>query len=216
MPTKPSRNAESPSLDVKLALTDSEMELDEEVLRINAGDQNEGQVEPNPVPPIATSIIDLTVSHPISITVHAPLPTSTVTTTTITTTTYLPPPPPQPQQSSLDPILLQSIEEIEQHIVDLIQSNLALEKRLDKHRTRLYNLENLNIPQKVSKAVDVIVTDAIDWAMQALLRACFSDLPAVDIKEVLQQRMFKDKSYLAYEDHKNLFEALEKSLERDY
>ncbi|GJZ73730.1 hypothetical protein Tco_0637876, partial [Tanacetum coccineum] len=28
--------------------------------------------------------------------------------------------------------------------------------------------------------------------------------------------MFKDKSYLAYEDHKNLFEALEKSLERDH
>ncbi|GJT75359.1 hypothetical protein Tco_1042084 [Tanacetum coccineum] len=28
--------------------------------------------------------------------------------------------------------------------------------------------------------------------------------------------MFEDKSYLAHEDHKNLFEALEKSLERDY
>nr|GEW26580.1 hypothetical protein [Tanacetum cinerariifolium] len=30
----------------------------------------------------------------------------------------------------------------------------------------------------VSKAVDEIVTDAVDWAMQALLRAHFSDLPA--------------------------------------
>ncbi|GJY73700.1 hypothetical protein Tco_0478131 [Tanacetum coccineum] len=146
------------------------------------------------VPPMATPVIDLTVSHPVSTTVHAPLPTSTVITTAITTTTSLSPPPPQPQQSSSDPILLQRIRELEQHIVDLIQSNLALEERLDKHGTRQYNVENLNIPQKASKAVDEIVTDA----------------------EVLQQRMFEDKSYLAHEDHKNLFEALEMSLERDY
>nr|GFB60741.1 hypothetical protein [Tanacetum cinerariifolium] len=33
---------------------------------------------------------------------------------------------------------------------------------------------------KVSKAVDEIVTDAVDWAMQAPLRARFSDLPTVD------------------------------------
>ncbi|GKD46344.1 hypothetical protein Tco_1270989 [Tanacetum coccineum] len=96
-------------------------------------------------------------------------------------------------------------------MADLIQSNLALEKRLDKHGSWLYNLKNLNIPQKVSQAVNEIVTDAVDWAMQAPLRARFSDLPAVDIKEVLQQRMFEDSSYQAHEDHKNLFEALEKS-----
>ncbi|GKD91775.1 hypothetical protein Tco_1367282, partial [Tanacetum coccineum] len=63
-----------------------------------------------------------------------------------------------------------------------------LEERLDKHGSRLYKLENLNIPHRVSKAVDEIVTDAVDWAMQAPLRARFSDLPTV----------------------------LEKSLERDY
>nr|GFB36906.1 hypothetical protein [Tanacetum cinerariifolium] len=44
----------------------------------------------------------------------------------------------------------------------------------------------------VSKAVDGIVTDAIDWAMQAPLRAHFSDLPT------------------------KLYDALEKSLECDY
>ncbi|GKE52729.1 hypothetical protein Tco_1487885 [Tanacetum coccineum] len=137
------------------------------------------------VSPMATSIIDLTISHPVSTTVHAPLPTSTTTTTSIITTTSLPPLPPQPQQISSDPILLQRIRELKQHIVDLIQRNLALEERLDKHRTRLYNLENLNIPQKVSKIVDEIVTDTVDWAMQAPLRAHFSDLPIVDMKEVL-------------------------------
>ncbi|GJR10562.1 hypothetical protein Tco_0793214 [Tanacetum coccineum] len=51
------------------------------------------------------------------------------------------------------------------------------------------------------------------WSISTFPR---SDLPAVDMKEVLQQGMFEDKSYLAHEDHKNLFEALEKSLERDH
>ncbi|GJV85310.1 hypothetical protein Tco_1525208 [Tanacetum coccineum] len=41
-------------------------------------------------------------------------------------------------------------------------------------------------------------------------------MPAVDMKEVLQQQMFEDNSYQAHEDHKNLFEVLETSLERDY
>nr|GEU99810.1 hypothetical protein [Tanacetum cinerariifolium] len=68
----------------------------------------------------------------------------------------------------------------------------------------------------VSKTVNEIVIDAIDLAMQALLQARFSDLPVVDMKEILQQRMFKDKSYEAHEDHKKLYDALEKSLERDY
>nr|GEU76156.1 hypothetical protein [Tanacetum cinerariifolium] len=68
----------------------------------------------------------------------------------------------------------------------------------------------------VSKVVDEIITDAVDWAMQAPLRAHFSDLPTVDMKEILQQRMFEDKSYEAHEDHKKLYNALEKSLERDY
>ncbi|GJX92914.1 hypothetical protein Tco_0347500 [Tanacetum coccineum] len=65
------------------------------------------------VPPMSTLVINLTVSHLVSTTVHASLPTSTATTTTITTTTSLPPPPPQPQQSSSDPILLQRIGELE-------------------------------------------------------------------------------------------------------
>nr|GEZ56104.1 hypothetical protein [Tanacetum cinerariifolium] len=106
--------------------------------------------------------------------------------------------------------------ELEQHMANLIQYNLALKKRLDKHGSRMYNLENLNIPQKVSKSIDEIVTDAVDWAMQVPLQARFNDLTAIDMKEILQQRMFEDNSYEAHDDHKNLYEALQKSLERDY
>ncbi|GKF32674.1 hypothetical protein Tco_0102472, partial [Tanacetum coccineum] len=79
-----------------------------------------------------------------------------------TTTTTLPPPPPQPQQSTTDSILLQCIGELEQYMENLIQDKSALEERLDKHGSCLYNLENLNILQKVSKSVDEIVTDAVD------------------------------------------------------
>ncbi|GKF04275.1 hypothetical protein Tco_0034943, partial [Tanacetum coccineum] len=67
-------------------------------------------------------------------------------------------------------------------MADLLQDNLALGERLDKHRTRLYNLENLNIPHKVSQAIDEIVFDVVDWAMQAPLRPRFRDLPTKSLE----------------------------------
>ncbi|GJV23780.1 hypothetical protein Tco_1376475, partial [Tanacetum coccineum] len=62
-------------------------------------------------------------------------------------------------------------------MADMVEANQALEERLDKQGNRLYKLENLDIPHKVSKAVDEIVTDAVDWAIQAPLRDRFKDLP---------------------------------------
>ncbi|GKE18661.1 hypothetical protein Tco_1426238 [Tanacetum coccineum] len=158
---------------------------------------------------MTTPVIDLTKSQSDS-----PLPSSTATTSTITTTTTLPPPP--LLQSTTYPILVRRIGELEQHIADLIQNNLALEERLDKHRSRLYKLENLNIPHQVNKAVDEIVTDVVDWAMQAPLRARFRDLSTVDMKEIIQQRMFEDNTYKTHEVHNDLYEALQKSVELDY
>ncbi|GJT02484.1 hypothetical protein Tco_0823653 [Tanacetum coccineum] len=73
-------------------------------------------------------------------------------------------------------------------MADMIQNNLALEERLDKQGSRLYNLENLNIPLKVSQAVDEIVTDAVDWAMQAPLRARFRDLPTEEARKKRRKR----------------------------
>ncbi|GJU61289.1 hypothetical protein Tco_1243124 [Tanacetum coccineum] len=98
---------------------------------------------------MTTPVIDL-----MTMQSDSPLPTSTTTTSIITTTTSLPPPP-QPQQSTADPILVSRIGELEQHMADLIQNNLALEER---------------------------------------------DLPTVDMKEILQQRMFEDNSYKAHEE----------------
>ncbi|GJR30266.1 hypothetical protein Tco_1106498 [Tanacetum coccineum] len=167
---------------------------------------------------MTTPVIDLTVSQPVPTAVQAPLQTLTATptaTTTMTTTT-LPPIPPQPQQGSSDSILIKRIGELEQHMADTVEANQALEERLDKQGNRLYNLENLDIPHKESKAVDDIVTDAVDWAIQAPLRDRFRDLPEADIKEILHHRIWESNSYQAHEDHKMLYEALEKSMARDH
>ncbi|GKB27196.1 retrovirus-related pol polyprotein from transposon TNT 1-94 [Tanacetum coccineum] len=153
------------------------------------------------VPLMTTPVIDLTVSQPVPTAVQASLPTliATVTTTTTTTTTTLPLPP-QPQQGSSDSILIQCIGELEQHMADLVQANLALEERMDKHGSRLYKLENLNIPHQVSKAVDEVVTNAVDWAIQAPLKDRFRDLPEADMKEILHHRMWESNSYQAHEE----------------
>ncbi|GJU44384.1 hypothetical protein Tco_1201650 [Tanacetum coccineum] len=106
------------------------------------------------------------------------------------------------------------IGELEQHMADLVQANLAMEERMDKHGSRLYKLENLDIPHQVSKEVDEIVTDAVDWVIQAPLRDRFRDFPEADMKEILHYRIWESNSYKAHEDHKKLYEALEQSMAR--
>nr|GEV95453.1 hypothetical protein [Tanacetum cinerariifolium] len=216
MPTKTSRPAESPSLDVELALTDSHAGS-------NLSDAVGSQPQPSHVvhagpnlKPMDLEAIDasplqkhehldeefttttylnvqenlklpyedlmIPEEHVSSTGTLSPLPTLSATTSTVMTTTIIPPPPPQPQQSTAHLTLMKCIDELEQHMANLLQYNLALEERLDKHGSRLYKLENLNIPHQ----------------------------------EIIQQRMFKSKTYEAHEDHKKLYDALEKSLERDY
>ncbi|GJU66535.1 retrovirus-related pol polyprotein from transposon TNT 1-94 [Tanacetum coccineum] len=167
------------------------------------------------IPPMTSPVIDL-ISRPDSPNEHRPLPTIATATATTTTSITTLPLPPQPQQSTTDSILIKRIGELEQHMADLIQDSLALEERMDKHGSRLYKLENLDIPHQVSKAVDEIVTDAVDWAIQALLQDRFRDLPEADMKEILHHRMWETNSYKAHKDHKKMYEALEKSMDRDH
>nr|GEW13944.1 hypothetical protein [Tanacetum cinerariifolium] len=164
------------------------------------------------IPPMTTPIIDLT-SRPESPKVHQQLKATAIETTT-TTTTILPPLSRQ-QQSTTDAMMMKRISDLEHIIENLIQENKKLEQRLDSHGARLYTLEKLDIPHQVSKVVDEVVTDAIDWAMQAPLRNRFRDFPEADMKEILHQRMWEIDSYKSDEDHKQLYEALEKSMNRD-
>nr|GFC92222.1 hypothetical protein [Tanacetum cinerariifolium] len=90
---------------------------------------------------------------------------------------------------------LARIDELEHILADLIQENKNMDERLDKHGARLYTLEQLDIPQQVSIAVSEVVTDAVDWAMQAPLRNRFRDLPKADMKEIHHQRMWESDSY---------------------
>nr|GEU70412.1 hypothetical protein [Tanacetum cinerariifolium] len=147
----------------------------------------------------ALSSISLMTSHTIDLTSrpespkeHQQLKATTTDTTTTTTTTTLP--PQAPQQSTTE----------------------AMMERLDKHGARLYTLEQLDIPQQVSIAVSEVVTGPVDWVMQAPLRNRFRDLPEADMKVILHQRMWESDSYMSHEDHMQLFEALEKSINRDH
>nr|GEV71616.1 hypothetical protein [Tanacetum cinerariifolium] len=108
------------------------------------------------------------------------------------------------------------IGELEQIMANLIQDNKHLEERFDSHEARLYILQNLDIPQQVSKAVDEIVTDVVDWAIQASLWNRFRDLPEADMKEILHQLMWENNSYKVHEDYMMLYEALDKCMNRDH
>ncbi|GJU01485.1 hypothetical protein Tco_1111823 [Tanacetum coccineum] len=103
------------------------------------------------VPPMTTLVIELTVSCPVSTTIHGPLPTSTTIVTTTTTTTSLPPPPPKPQQITTDLILVHHIGELEQHMAELVQCNLALEERFDKYGWNGYLTKRRKAKQKATK-----------------------------------------------------------------
>nr|GEW77885.1 E-beta-farnesene synthase [Tanacetum cinerariifolium] len=116
---------------------------------------------------MTSPIIDLT-SRPKSPKVHQQFKATTTDTTTTTTTTTLPPPQAQ-QQSTVEAMMMKRIGELEQIMANLIQVNKDMEERLDKHGSRLYTLEQLDIPQQVSKAVSEVVMDAVGWAMQVPL-----------------------------------------------
>nr|GEU56236.1 monodehydroascorbate reductase [Tanacetum cinerariifolium] len=107
-------------------------------------------------------------------------------TETTTTTTTTLPPPPDQQQSAAKAIIKKRIGELEHIMSNLIEKNKGLEERLDRHGARLYTLKQLDIPHQVSKAVNEVVTDA------------------------------ETESYKSQEDHIQLYEALEKSMNRDH
>nr|GEV22185.1 hypothetical protein [Tanacetum cinerariifolium] len=140
------------------------------------------------IPPMTSPIIDLT-SRPESPKVHQQFKATTTETTT--TTTITPPPPPAQQQITVEAMMMKRIGELEHIMANLIQENKEMEE-------------------------SEVVTDAVDWAMQALTRNRFRDLPEADMKEILHQHMWETESYKSHEDHMRLFEALKKSMNHDH
>nr|GEU62421.1 copia protein [Tanacetum cinerariifolium] len=109
------------------------------------------------IPPMTSPIIDLT-SRPESPKVHQQFKATTNETTTTTTTTL--PLPPSQQQGIAEAMMIKHIGELEHIMANLIQEN---------------------------KAINKVVIDAVDWAMQAPLRNRFRDLPEADMNEILHQ-----------------------------
>ncbi|GJU88640.1 hypothetical protein Tco_1301063 [Tanacetum coccineum] len=190
MPTKPSEHADSPSLDAELAFTNSETKSEEEVPVIKAGDQDKGQAGPNP----GEQDEGQAGSNPDDAVESQPQASHVV---------HAGPNLEHMDLVTTDASTQQKPEQMDEEFTTTAYPNVQ---------------ENLKLltEDQVSKAVDEIVTDVVDWAMQAPLRARFRDLPTVDMKEILQQRMFEDNTYKTHEVHNDLYEALQKSVELDY
>nr|GEX18849.1 E-beta-farnesene synthase [Tanacetum cinerariifolium] len=187
IPTGSFGHDESSSLYAELGLMDSEEESDEDVPGTDVGVQ--GQAGPNPGDAEASQPLPSPVVHAGSDLEHIDLDVADVST--------------QPYLEQMDEGFTAT-------------AYPKLEQRLDSHGARLYTLEHLDIPHQVSKAVHKVVADAVDWAIQAPLQNRFRDLPKADLKEILHQRIWETNSYKTHEDHMQLYEALEKSMNRDH
>ncbi|GKA88740.1 hypothetical protein Tco_0810504 [Tanacetum coccineum] len=276
MPTEPSKHADSPSLDAELALTNSEIDSEEEVPVIKAGDQDEGQAGPNPETTDAstqqkpkqmdeefTTTTYLNVQENLklltedNVILEEPASSSRTLSSlqnldkdlSFSDQFFMEKPQEEEPGKTNAEAEVQSMVSVPIHqdtssvppmttlVIDLTKSQSdsplptsiattstititttlpppPLQSTIDSILVR--RIENLNIPHQVSKVVNEIVTDAVDWAMQAPLRACFRDLPTIDMKQILQQRMFEDSTYKTHEVHNDLYESLQKSVELDY
>nr|GEZ53233.1 hypothetical protein [Tanacetum cinerariifolium] len=212
MPTEASGVAESPSLDAELALADSEMKSDDVVPKINTAGSNpsdvaESQPQSSHVVHAGPNLEHMDLEATDALIHQNPEKMDEE----FTTTTYL---------NEEDPRKTNAEAEVQSMISVLIHQDTSSVPLMTTPVIDLTSSQSGSplstltaTTSTVSKAVNEIVTDTVDWEMQAPLRACFSDMPTVDMKEILQQRMFENKSYKAHEDHKKLYDALEKSLE---
>ncbi|GJX80046.1 retrovirus-related pol polyprotein from transposon TNT 1-94, partial [Tanacetum coccineum] len=218
MPTEPSEHADSPSLDVKLALTNSGTKSKEEVPVIKARDQDEGQAGPNPGEQdkarLDQTLVMLQnprrnhVSHHFKITLDKDL--------SFTDQFFVEKPQEEEPGKTNAEAEVQSMVSVPIHqdtpsvppmttpVIDLTKSQYDSPLPTSTTTTSIITtittlppppLQSTTDPILVSKAVDEIVTDAVDWAMQAPLQARFKVLPSVDMKEILQQWMFEDNTY---------------------
>nr|GEV16423.1 histone deacetylase 14 [Tanacetum cinerariifolium] len=247
-PTGSSGHDKSSSLYAELGLTDSEVKSDEDVPRIDAGVQGEGQAGPNPDDqdegqarpnPDEQDEGQAGPNPDFEVTYVSTQPHSKKIDEGFTATAY-----PKVQENLKLTVEEQVIIEEPASSIGTLSSLQHLTKYLsfgdlffnDKpskadnekttSETEAESMVSVTIQQDtssippittlVSKAIDAIVTDAVDWAIQAPLWNYFSDLPEADMKEILHQRMWETNSYKTHEDHKMIYEALEKSMNRDH
>ncbi|GJZ21122.1 hypothetical protein Tco_0558161 [Tanacetum coccineum] len=160
------------------------------------------------VPPLSTSVIDLSPPKLLPFTTQSQIFTATTTTTTATL-----PPPPQ-QQSTIDSKLVARVTTLEKKFSDFEQKSNTLDNMTHNLGSRVFTLELQDLPHKINQIVNEVVKEAVHVALQAPLRDRFRELPEADMKEILYQRMFESGTYKSLPEHVALYEALEASMER--
>ncbi|GJX92537.1 hypothetical protein Tco_0345863 [Tanacetum coccineum] len=117
-------------------------------------------------------------------------------------------------------------------IANLVEENIALEKRLDKQGDRIHKLETIDWPKmireqtvefiesqeinrKIDESVKKVVISSVKHAMRAPLCARFKDLPTPDMKEILLQRMLEENYDKGHANHRVAYEALQDSIRHD-
>ncbi|GKC09151.1 hypothetical protein Tco_1000761, partial [Tanacetum coccineum] len=162
------------------------------------------------VPPLSTSIIDLSPPKPVS----SPLQEPVIAATTEATTTTLPLPPHPQQQSTTDSSLASCVLTLEQRCADLKKKHKLQDQMTQALSSRIFTLELRYLPHKINQTVNEVVKEVVHVALQAPLRDRFRELPEAYMKEILHQRMFESGSYKSLPEHVALYEVLEASMER--
>ncbi|GJW86493.1 retrovirus-related pol polyprotein from transposon TNT 1-94 [Tanacetum coccineum] len=194
MPTEPSKHAESPSLDVELALTNSETKSEEQAPVIKAGHQDEGQARPNP-----GEKDEGQASNPGDAVESQPQPSHVV---------HVGPNLEHMDLETTDASTQQKPEQMDEEFTTTTYPNKSQEEepRKTNAEAEVQSIVLVPIHQDTS-SVPPMTTLVIDLT---------KDLPTVEMKEILQQRMFEDNTYKTHEVHNYLYKALQKLVELDY
>nr|GEW67751.1 hypothetical protein [Tanacetum cinerariifolium] len=180
--------------DEELALTDSESKSSKKVPEINVGDHDEGQAGPNPGENLKLPFEDQVI-----------LKDPTRSTRTLSSLQNL-----DKELSFTNQFLVEKPQEEEPE-----KTNTESEAPLPTSTSTTSAVTTTTTlppppPQPQQSTADQTLLQRIsefEQLMANLIQDNLSldDLPAVDMKEILQQRMFEEKSYEAHEDHKKFF-----------
>ncbi|GJY12492.1 hypothetical protein Tco_0381801 [Tanacetum coccineum] len=160
-------------------------------------------------PPLSTLVLKTTSLISSSPPVHPPIITET--TMTASTTPALPPPP--PTQSTTNPELVARLTALEKRNAELEHAFTIQNKTTNNLAFRIFTLEHRDLEYNINSYVHETVKENVQIALRAPLLQSFRDLSEIEMKEMLQQRMFKSGSFKSLPEYVALYEALENSMD---
>nr|GEY06132.1 hypothetical protein [Tanacetum cinerariifolium] len=202
-PTGSSGHDESLSLYVEVGLTDSEVESDEDA-GPNPDEQDEGQTRVNPGDDAASQPLPSPVVHVGPNLKHMDLEVTDVSTQA------------HPEQMD-EGFSATAYPKVQENLKLMVEEQVILEEPASstgtlsslQHLTKDLSFGDLFFNEKPLEADNEKTTTEIK--VESMV-----DLPEADMKEILHQRMWETNSYKTHEDHMMLYEALEKSMNRDH